>query len=324
MCHGNVSVILVPKLELGDQMGPVIRLSVTIGTRFHHSNTTGPPEKVLGRTKQSMLAPAPRIEPTRRRIGSRLADSLVPPAGLVTVVAAAALLCAVRANTAEDYQPTRSRPNQRALDPRAAIRARDPRGVPPSGVLPEDTIPSRQTTNHELKYPAPLPPETRYILCGTLQTPDDTPLVIGGGNGRPEGGQFDFAAYQGPSSDYSRRGFPDAPGTEVAVGIRLANQPARPTADATSRQDIPANRMSQRSPTEDPSIPPMDTVKIPLAGTLPPGAVSVDQSSGSVTAVVRDTPLGNVLSALAIQRGLNLITSENITARISVTLQQTP
>ena len=244
------------------------------------------------------------------------------------VVAATALLCAVRANTAEDYQPTPSRRNQRPLDPRAGIQATGPRGVPPSGVFPEDPIPSRQTANHERQYLAPLPPETQYIPNGTPYTPDNTPFVIGGRNGQPEGGQIDFVAYQGPSPDYSHRGFPDMPGTEVAdsseiaFGTRLANQPAEPTAGATSRQDILANRMAQQSPTQDSSIPPVDTVTIPLAGTLPPGAVSVDQSSGLVTAVVRDTPLGDVLSALAIQRGLNLITSENITARVSVTLQQ--
>ena len=67
-----------------------------------------------------------------------------------------------------------------------------------------------------------------------------------------------------------------------------------------------------------------ETVKIPLAGALPPGAVSVDQASGLVTVVVRNTPLGDVLSELAVQRGLNLITSENITAQVSVTLHQAP
>ena len=277
-----------------------------------------------------MLAPASRIQPTRKRTGSRLASGLVPPAVLVTAVAAAALLCAVRANTAEEPRLTQPRFNQRPLDPGAGIQATARRGIRPSGVFPESPVPPRQTTDDKRKYLAPLPPETQYILGRTPYTPDNPPSVIGGRNRRPEDVRIDYAAYQGPSPDHTHRGFPDIHGTKIAdssdisVGIRLANQPAQPTAGATSRQDIPTNRMIQRSPTQDSSMPPVDTVTIPLAGTLPPGAVSVDQGSGLVTAVVRDTPLGDVLSALAIQRGLNLITSENITARVSVTLRQVP
>jgi len=257
----------------------------------------------------------------------RLAGGLVPPAVLVTVAAVAALLCTVRADTAEDYQSTSSRLNQQPLAPRTGIQSTGPRGVPPSGVFPEDTIPALQTTSHGLKYPAPLPPETRYILGGTLHTPHATPFVTGAGNGQPNGGQIDFVAHTEPSPDYSHREFPDIPDTEVAdsskiaVGIRLANQPARPSANVMSMQEIPPDRPAPAPPTQVPPTPAATTVKIPLAGTLPAGAVNVDPSSGLVTAVVRDMPLGDVLSALAIQRGLNLITSESIAAKVSVTLQ---
>ena len=50
----------------------------------------------------------------------------------------------------------------------------------------------------------------------------------------------------------------------------------------------------------------------------------MDQSSGLVTVVVRDTPLGDILSTLAVQHGLNLICSEDISTRVSVTLHQVP
>ena len=281
-----------------------------------------------------MLAPASRIEPSRERTGSRVAGSFVPPVVLVTVVTAAVLLCAVRANIAEDYQPTPLRLNRPPLAPSAGLQSPGNRGAPPSGVLSENTIAFRQTTNLELKYPALLPPATQCIFRGTPYTPLDTshkpPFVIGGEDGKPEGERVNFAAYQGPLPDYSHRGSPDIPDTEVAdssktsMRIRLANQPTRPTEDVPSGQDFPVNRMAPPPPSRDSSMPPADTVKIPLVGTLPLDAVSVDQRSGLVTAVVRDLPLGDVLSALAIQRGLNLITSENITARVSVTLQQTP
>lgn len=65
-------------------------------------------------------------------------------------------------------------------------------------------------------------------------------------------------------------------------------------------------------------------VSIPLAGALPADAVHVDQATGAVTLVVRDTPLGTILSTLAVQRGLNLISSDDISARISVTLRDVP
>lgn len=69
---------------------------------------------------------------------------------------------------------------------------------------------------------------------------------------------------------------------------------------------------------------PGDRVTIPLAGTLPNEAVSVDRARGNVTVVVRDTPLGLLLSSLAAQWGLNLISSEEISSRISVTLHDVP
>lgn len=65
-------------------------------------------------------------------------------------------------------------------------------------------------------------------------------------------------------------------------------------------------------------------ITIPLAGALAHDAVNVDRASGKVTVVVRDTPLGAILSSLAAQRGLNLICSEDIAARISVTLHDVP
>ena len=234
----------------------------------------------------------------RRRIGSRLASGLVPPLVLVAAVTTAALVCAVRAYSAEDFRPTPSRPNQ--------------------------------TTDHQRRRVIPLPPAPPYIPNVTPHRPDNRSGVIGVGNGQPEDRQVGFAAYQGPVPGHFHHGFPGMPDTEAANSsrlasrIRLANQPPRPGGGTTSGQSTKTNQRPKWFPFAGASAPPADRVKIPLAGALPPGTVSVDHSSGLVTAVVRDTPLGDVLSALAIQRGLNLITSENITAQVSVTLQDVP
>jgi len=86
------------------------------------------------------------------------------------------------------------------------------------------------------------------------------------------------------------------------------------------------HRTATAQPAQAPALSarPGDRVTIPLAGTLPHEAVSVDRANGNVTVVVRDTPLGLLLSSLAEQWGLNLISSEEISSRISVTLYDVP
>jgi type IV pilus assembly protein PilQ len=61
--------------------------------------------------------------------------------------------------------------------------------------------------------------------------------------------------------------------------------------------------------------------RIPFSSTLPPDAVQTDQQSGLVTIIVRDAPMNDVLSVLAQQHGLDLITAEDINARLSLTLE---
>ncbi|MHB8898030.1 MAG: hypothetical protein ACYC6Y_04725 [Thermoguttaceae bacterium] len=112
-----------------------------------------------------------------------------------------------------------------------------------------------------------------------------------------------------------------------------AVEPPRTAAAAWPGQEYPAALppvytalAAQRPPAPLPPIPPIEgnRITLPLAGSLPPEAVNVDRSSGRVSVVVRDTPLGNILSTLAVQRDLNLICSEDISARISVTLRDVP
>ena len=66
------------------------------------------------------------------------------------------------------------------------------------------------------------------------------------------------------------------------------------------------------------------TVRLPLRSPLPPDAVQVDSRNGLVSIVVRDAPLNEVLGLLAQQLGFNVITAEDVTARVSVTLHRVP
>lgn len=66
---------------------------------------------------------------------------------------------------------------------------------------------------------------------------------------------------------------------------------------------------------------PVPQYRIPFSSTLPPGAVETDRQTGMVTIIVRDAPLNEVLSVLAQQHGLDLITGEDISARLTLTLE---
>ena len=65
-------------------------------------------------------------------------------------------------------------------------------------------------------------------------------------------------------------------------------------------------------------------VKVPLSGSVPPGAVEVDARTGTVTILVRDVPLNEVLDVLAEHQGLNMVASQDVTARVSITLEDVP
>jgi len=64
-------------------------------------------------------------------------------------------------------------------------------------------------------------------------------------------------------------------------------------------------------------------VRIPLAGGTPEG-LQLETRDGKVSLVIRDAPLGEVLSALAQQQGVNIVASENIKAKVSATLYDIP
>ncbi len=101
----------------------------------------------------------------------------------------------------------------------------------------------------------------------------------------------------------------------------------------SSNGPAPANVRRPGSPDSELSIvqpesanaePADSTVRIPITSTLPPGSVQVDPRNGRVSIVVPDAPLNEVLSALARNQGLNIISAEDITARVSITLHDIP
>ena len=63
---------------------------------------------------------------------------------------------------------------------------------------------------------------------------------------------------------------------------------------------------------------------IPVAGESLPNGVKLDIQNGLVTVSAHDAPLGEVLGLLAHQQGLNVISGEDIKARVSISLNSVP
>ena len=74
----------------------------------------------------------------------------------------------------------------------------------------------------------------------------------------------------------------------------------------------------------DAAAGPDATVRIPLATSVPPGAVQVNPQNGLVTIAIREAPLDQILGILAEREGLNLICAEDVTANISITVNDAP
>ncbi len=102
---------------------------------------------------------------------------------------------------------------------------------------------------------------------------------------------------------------PERPGAAEANDTQLPWNPIRQLREALSAGQGPA---------------PDRTVKLPLAASVPADAVRVDPQTGLVSIIVRNAPLGEILALLAEHEGLNLITAEDIAARVSITLVDVP
>jgi type IV pilus assembly protein PilQ len=174
--------------------------------------------------------------------------------------------------------------------------------------------------------PASTPP---WGLVGQQPSPSDFRLV-------PPAGAIPV---QGPIASPPQYG-----GTEPPIGpYQLAGNPPGIAPPGWQTPDAPPERVAQipwglvrqlpevfsgdRAPgfsKEPPLLSAGARVKIPLARSIPPEAVQVDPRSGLVTICVRDAPLNQVLEILAEQQGLNVVCSEDVTARISITVNSAP
>ena len=62
------------------------------------------------------------------------------------------------------------------------------------------------------------------------------------------------------------------------------------------------------------------TLRVPIDGVDDRGQIDINNHDGKIWLVVRNAPVGEVLGVLAQQQGLNIVTPQDIAARISVTL----
>ncbi len=127
----------------------------------------------------------------------------------------------------------------------------------------------------------------------------------------------------------------EVPIGNAEVPPKLPTGGAKPFAHVAVEEPSPGGQAELRIRTPEP--PPEFTaaaspavpgslagVKIPLSGSMPPEAGRIEVENGMVSIVIRNASLNEVLAALAQQQGLNLITAEDITARVSVTLDNVP
>lgn len=120
----------------------------------------------------------------------------------------------------------------------------------------------------------------------------------------------------------SRSGRGVAQRNERDVILASANQlelPA-PASDDAPEAPLPEGAPPDEAPEAQSSSEAPNEVTIPLAEPVPEGQVDVRVQNGRISLIARDAPLDMVLSSLAQQQGLNLVCAENITAHISITL----
>lgn len=79
-------------------------------------------------------------------------------------------------------------------------------------------------------------------------------------------------------------------------------------------------------PAAPPPFPPdgVEQYRIPLAGTLPEEDVQISMNQDRVTLVARNASVQSILNLLAQQQGLNLIAADDLSAMVSVTLNDVP
>lgn len=101
--------------------------------------------------------------------------------------------------------------------------------------------------------------------------------------------------------------------------------PPRSAIRQTAHQPASTPLLEADEPPPSPGIPPVgEQYRIPLAGTLPEEDVQLSMNQDRVTLVARNASVQSILNLLAQQQGLNLIAGDDLSAVISVTLNDVP
>ena len=107
----------------------------------------------------------------------------------------------------------------------------------------------------------------------------------------------------------------------------LTGDPAPEALPTPTRERGTTIEMRDQAPAPAPGVltEADDEMRIPIGGTKPGASpIEIKGGNGRVSLVVRNAPLTDVLSTLGQTERLNIVCAENITARISITLEQVP
>ncbi len=122
---------------------------------------------------------------------------------------------------------------------------------------------------------------------------------------------------------------PPPPSSPTGGRLRDAGSAALPSTDAEPVLPVPSKpRSSRRSsnPTSDESQQPFSTNNqwLPLPAASPDDDIRYSSQDDLVTLSAKDAALGSILSMIAQQHGLNVVTSAAMSERISVTITRAP
>lgn len=108
--------------------------------------------------------------------------------------------------------------------------------------------------------------------------------------------------------------------------------PAYRTAQATPVEALPAPELRVVEPSQPPaSVSDPSTAtgeprreRIPLLGLDPAEQIEVTGENGRISLIVREAPLNRVLEVIAHRQGVNIVTTEEVAVRVSITLRNVP
>ena len=108
-----------------------------------------------------------------------------------------------------------------------------------------------------------------------------------------------------------------APQTGPKPAVRIAQNPQRPQPPPGDAQPLPS-----AAPVFPPAPQPM--IQIPFGGTQPPSKLQLESAGDRISLTVHRAPLSSVLSLIAQQHGLNIVTADSVDQPVSVTLSNVP